>query len=79
MSRIQTELLSETNTIVDAVRRIHQDGRIIAAARQNVAEALDLLGLTGTPREAVKPLLVAAVSNGVAAHVYKPQTFWFGG
>ncbi len=78
MSRMQAELLSETSTIVDAVRRIRQDTRIIAAARQNVADALDLLGLTGTPREAVKPLLVAAAANGVAAHVYTPRIFWFG-
>ncbi len=50
----------------------------LSEARQSVTDALDLLGLTGTPREAVKPLLIAATSTGAEAHILKPQTFWFG-
>jgi hypothetical protein len=78
VNRVPEALLSETRTIADAVRRIREDAQILAVARRSVADALDLLGLTGTPREAVRPLLIAATSTGVETHILKPQTFWFG-
>lgn len=52
----------ETRAIVSAVRRIHEDGSILAQARENLGLALDRLHLTGNARLVVAPLLAAALA-----------------
>jgi len=78
VNRIQAAHLSETSTIANAVRRIREDASIIQEARRSLNGALDLLGLGGTAREAVRPLLAAACSRNSGSLVVTPETFWFG-
>lgn len=77
MVQIKTDYVNETGSIVDAVRRIQTDRSVIEEARRSLADALDLLGLRGTAREAVRPVLLAAAASGRDPHLVKPDTFWF--
>ena len=76
MSKIQSEHLTETGTIASAVRRIMEDASTIQEARRSLTGALDALGLRGTAREAVRPLLIAATSANGAATLAGPDAFW---
>jgi hypothetical protein len=72
----RVEHRSEATAIIEAVRRIHDDARILEEARRSLGRALDLLGLEGTARQAVTPLLAAATSHGPNASVSVPTNFW---
>ena len=76
MSRVKAEYVVEAGVIATAVRRIVEDASIVREARRSIAGALDLLGLSGNAREAVRPLLVAATSANGAATLTGPDAFW---
>lgn len=76
MGKIKAECLADTNAIADAVRQIRQDPSIVQEARRSIASALDRLGLQGTARQAVTPLLAAATSSG-SVSLAKPTSFWY--
>lgn len=76
MGKVHATQLTEVSEITNAVRRIHEDASIVQEARRSLSGALDLLGLRGTPREAVRPLLMAATSGGTSGNVVEPSFFW---
>ena len=76
MSRVQAEYVVEAGVIATAVRRIVDDASIIQEAKRSIVGALDILGLSGNAREAVRPLLVAATSVNGGATLAKPDVFW---
>lgn len=76
MGTMRTEYLADANAIVEAVRRIRQDPSIVREARRSLAGALDLLGLRGTARQAVTPLLTAVAGDGSIC-MLKKESFWF--
>jgi len=76
VSKVLTKHLVETNVIVNAVQRIRDDASIVQEARRSLAGALDLLGLHGTAREAVRPVLTASMSTNAGTQLATPQSFW---
>ncbi|MGH2461569.1 MAG: hypothetical protein ACRDIY_22160 [Chloroflexota bacterium] len=76
MSRVKAEYVVEAGVIASAVRRIMEDGSIVQEAKRSIVGALDILGLSGNAREAVRPLLVAATSADGGATLARPDVFW---
>jgi hypothetical protein len=65
----------EARTIVDAMRRLQANPELLAVARTDLQAALDRLGLTGTPRQAVAATLALTPALG-AFFVPGSSMFW---
>ena len=64
---------AEAGAIVDAIHRLRANPEVLAAARTDLAAALDRLGLTGTPRQAIAATLTLRPE---AILVYGSSMFW---
>lgn len=65
----------EARAIVDALRRLRSSPELVATSRTDLPAALDRLGLTGTPRDAVAATLALTAAGG-AFFVPGTSVFW---
>jgi hypothetical protein len=69
----QDEHSAEARAIVDAMHKLRANPEVLAGARTDLMAALDRLGLTGTPRQAIAATLTLRPE---AILVHGSSMFW---
>jgi hypothetical protein len=70
---LRDEHSADARAIVDAMHRLRANPEFLAGARTDLAAALDRLGLTGTPRQAIAATLTLRPE---AILVHGSNLFW---
>lgn len=66
--------VAEAGAIVAAIRELHTNQRLLNDARTDIGAALDHLGLSGTPRQAIAATV--GLNVGGACQVWGTGLFW---